>query len=145
MTTSENGRRMIESFEGLKTTAYQDMVGIWTIGYGHTGGVVSGQTCTAAEADALLAKDLKDAESCIAMKVNVTLSQHEFDALVSFTFNLGCGAFSGSTLRKLLNEGDRDGASKEFTKWIHAGGKVVAGLVTRRTREQEVFLYGYDA
>ncbi|MTK06835.1 MAG: glycoside hydrolase family protein [Hungatella sp.] len=140
--TSQAGINLIKSFEGLRLTAYQDSVGVWTIGYGHTSGVKSGMTITEAQAEAYLKSDLKSAENTVNNKVTYAISQNQFDALVSFTFNLGGGNFGSSTLLKKLNQGDINGAANEFDKWIYAGGEVLDGLVKRRAAEKEMFLYG---
>lgn len=140
MNISERGLELIKEFEGCRLEAYQDSVGIWTVGYGHTGSlVVSGLTITQAEADELLRHDLLVAENCIKTIVAVPLTQVEFDALCSFTFNLGCTALRNSTLLRKLNGSDYDGAAAEFKKWDHAGGKQLAGLTKRRAAEADLF------
>ena len=138
---SSAGLNMIEKYEGLYLNAYQDPgAGIWTIGYGHTGSDVKpGQTITKAEAEQLLKKDVAGAEKDVRNLVKVPLTQGQFDALVSFTFNLGAGALKSSTLLKKLNAGDYAGAQAEFGKWVHAGGKVLPGLVARRQEEATMF------
>lgn len=140
MKCSDAGREFIKEHEGCKLTAYQDSVGVWTIGVGHTLGVFEGQTIDQAEADRLLAADLVSAEKCINNSFPFGLTQNQFDALTSFVFNLGCAALRNSTLLRKLTEGDDVGASEEFLKWNHAGGRVVAGLTTRRADEKELFL-----
>lgn len=138
--TSDDGIALIREFEGCKLTAYQDSVEVWTIGVGHTGpDVFRGRTITEKEADELLRKDLAAAERCVNMSVFVPLTQGEFDSLVSFVFNLGCGNLRGSTLLRKLNDGDYDGAEAEFPKWDKAGGRVLAGLTRRRKAEQDLF------
>lgn len=140
-TTSSAGRQLIESFEGLELTAYQDMVGVWTIGYGHTGmDVKPGLRISAAQAEALLAADLVKFEQGVARLVTLMLNQHQFDALVSFSYNLGLGSLKNSTLLKLLNSGDVAGAAEQFLRWDKAGGVRVAGLTRRRKAERELFL-----
>ena len=139
MNISDDGIALVKEFEGCRLRAYQDSVFIWTIGYGHTRGVKDGDTCTQDEADAWLREDLRDAEKCVERCVTAALTQHEFDALVSFAFNLGCRRLEGSTLLRKLNGGDYDGASKEFLRWSRAGGQVVAGLVRRREAEARLF------
>jgi lysozyme len=141
MKVSPHGIEMIKRFEGSRNKAYQDSVGIWTIGVGHTGSKVhEGLIISDDEVDQLLMHDLEWVEKCISRNVTVTLTQNQFDALASFIFNLGCGAFKKSTLLKKLNAGDINGAAKEFLKWTHAGGKVLAGLVHRREKESQEFL-----
>lgn len=113
-TTSQTGINLIKSFEGCKLKAYQDSAGVWTIGYGHTSGVYSGMTIT----------------------------QNQFDALVSFTFNLGSGKLESSTLLKKLNQGNIADAANEFDRWVYADGKKLNGLIARRAAEKELFLNG---
>lgn len=141
MKYSKEGLQLTESFESCKLVAYPDVKGIWTIGWGHTGVlVVKGLTCTQAQADNWLLSDVASAEAAVNRFVHITINQHEFDALVDFAFNCGITAFAGSTLLKLLNKGDIQGAAHEFEKWDHAAGKVVAGLLRRRLAEEKEFL-----
>ena len=139
MNYSSTGRALTEQSEGLRLTAYQDSVGVWTIGYGHTNGVHAGMTCTQEQADQWLQEDVQGAVYVVNSVVTAPLNQNQFDALVDFVFNLGSGNFQSSTLLKLLNQGDYQGASNEFPKWNHAGGVVVNGLTTRRLAEQKLF------
>lgn len=139
---SQAGIDLIKSFEGCKLTAYQDSVGVWTIGYGHTGDVYPGMIITQEKAEELLRSDLKTAENAVNAKVIYPITQNMFDALVSLTFNIGSDAFGTSTLLKKLNQGDINGAANEFDKWIYAGSKVQPGLVRRRAAEKEMFLNG---
>lgn len=136
---SQNGLDLIKGFEGLRLSAYQDSAGVWTIGYGHTGNVKPGDRITQAQADELLQKDTAWAQQAVRDQVKVPLSQGQFDALTSFTFNLGAGALEKSTLLKKLNAGDYAGAQAEFGKWVHAGGEVLQGLVRRRAAEADLF------
>ncbi len=141
MNISEAGLALIKESEQLRLDAYQDAVGIWTVGYGHTGPeVVEGLHITEDAANALLLSDLETAEKCIANSASVELTQGQYDALCSFVFNLGCMALRNSTLLRKLNTGDDAGAAEEFHKWNHAGGKVLAGLSKRRSAEAEMFL-----
>lgn len=134
---SPQGLEAIKRHEGVRLTAYPDPGSggePWTIGYGHTGGVKKGQTITQAEADAFLAEDIKrfeDAVNRLAPKTN----QGQFDALVSFAFNLGEGNLAKSTLLKKHNAGDYAGAQAEFGKWVNASGRRLPGLVKRRADE----------
>ena len=139
MRISDEGLELIKKFEGLRLVAYQDSIGMWTCGYGHTRDVQKELHCTEAIADAWLKEDVHHAETCINNSVSVPLTQGEFDALVSFVFNLGCAKFRGSTLLRKLNDGDYDGASAEFSRWDKAGGKVLAGLTARREAEAKRF------
>lgn len=141
-TTSQAGIDLIKSFEDCRLTAYQDSVGVWTIGYGHTNGVYAGMTITQAQAEEFLRSDLKTAENAVNGKVTYPITQNMFDALVSLTFNIGTGNFGSSTLLKKLNQGDINGAANEFDRWVYAGGKVEPGLVSRRAVEKEMFLNG---
>ena len=139
MRISEDGIALIKRFEGVCLEAYLDSVRVWTIGYGHTQGVKEGDTCTADQANEWLKEDVHRAENCVAQSVSVDLTQGEFDACVSFIFNLGCGAFLGSTLLRLINDGRMDDAAAQFVRWSHAGGVQVAGLVKRREAEAALF------
>jgi lysozyme len=140
MKVSNNGINLIKRFEGLELKSYKDSVGILTIGYGHTHAVKAGDVITGEQADAFLREDLQVAELTVNTNVKVKLTQGQFDALVSFVFNLGSGNFVKSTLIKKLNAGDYAGAVDEFSKWVNAGGKKLPGLVKRRAAEREVFL-----
>lgn len=145
MKTSESGVELIKRFEGLELEAYQDIAGVWTIGYGHTGSDVKpGMRISAREAEALLRRDLKPREDAVERLASVPLNQHEFDALVSFVYNVGASAFQGSTARRRLNKGDRVGAADALTWWNKAtvGGvlREVSGLTRRRAAERALFL-----
>lgn len=139
MDYSKTGLQLTESFEGCKLTAYQDQVGRWTIGYGHTAGVNPGDTCTQDQAEAMLAADIAWAATFVNHVVKIELTQGQFDALVDFTFNLGSGSLQHSTLLSLVNQNDLTDAVLEFEKWDHAGGKAVAGLLRRRQAEAQEF------
>lgn len=143
MQISDDGLALIQQYEGCKLVAYRDSVGVLTIGYGHTGkDVKSGMQITQEQANAFLRKDVKSAEEDVDVQIHVQLSQPQFDALVSFVFNLGGTNLHKSTLRKLLNAGDYRGAADEFVKWNKAGGKVLVGLTRRREAERAMFLSG---
>jgi lysozyme len=134
------GLALTEGFEGCKTTAYQDVRGIWTIGYGHTGPeVVEGLVWTEQQCEAALLDDVADAVACVNREVTVAITQDEFDALVDFTFNAGRGSFAGSTLLRDLNAGNFAGAAAQFGAWVKAGGSVCSGLVRRREAEEQLF------
>lgn len=142
-TYGKDGLALTEQFEGCRLNAYQDQVGVWTIGYGHTGPEVNaGLTITQAQAEAYLAADVQSAAACVNQLVSVALSQQEFDALVDFVFNLGQGAFAGSTLLRELNGGQFTAAAAQFDRWDRAGGAVVAGLLRRRQAETALFQQG---
>jgi len=133
--------QMIKDSEALRLTAYLPTPNDrWTIGWGHTSNVSEGMTITEAQAEAFLRDDLAWAENAVNSKVTVGLTQHHFDALVSFVFNIGAGAFASSTLLRKLNAGDYEGAANEFPRWNKQAGKVLGGLVTRRAAEMEYFL-----
>lgn len=130
---------LVKQFEGCRLDAYADVVGVWTIGFGHTGGVCEGRSCTQEQADAWLADDLQRASQGVLALVRVPLTQGQLDAMTSFAFNLGVGALAKSTLLKDVNMGIFDVAANEFPKWSNAGGKVVPGLLRRRLAEQALF------
>lgn len=144
-TTSQVGINLITSFEDLKLNAYDDGVGVWTIGFGTTvypNGVKvkRGDTCTKAEAVSFFEHDLRRFEAAVNGAVKVPLTQSQFDALVSLTYNIGENAFKSSTLLKKLNAKDYVGAADQFPRWNKGGGKVMKGLVRRRAAERELFL-----
>ena len=139
MNYSLNGLHLTEQFESCKLTAYQDSKGVWTIGWGHTAGVIPGMTCTQEQADTWLQEDIQWAAREVNRLVTVPLTQGEFDALTDFTFNLGCGNFEHSTLLALVNKNDMTDAINEFQKWDKCGGQVVAGLLRRRESEAQEF------
>src|SRR5215470_4659197 len=148
MNCSRNCLDLIEEFEGLRLEAYRDPVGIPTIGYGTTRypdgrKVQLGESITEREAEAFLIFECHNIGKEVADLVEVQLNQNQFDALVSFCYNLGIGAFTGSTLRKKLNEGDLQGAAAEFLKWnkgtINGVKQELKGLTRRRTREKQLF------
>ena len=145
MQTSDKGIALIKQFEGCKLTAYQDSVGVWTIGYGWTQPVDgkpirAGMTIKQETADRVLKTGLVSYESDVSRLVKVGLTQGQFDALVSFAYNLGARALSTSTLLRKLNAGDYAGAADEFLRWNKAGGKVLNGLTRRREAERALFL-----
>ena len=139
MQISKAGLDLIKQFEGLYLKAYRCPAGVPTIGYGHTAGVAMGQTITQQQADDYLRRDVRQFERAVARLVTVPLTQGQFDALVSFSFNLGEGALAQSTLLRLLNAGDYAGAGLEFERWNKAGGRVLPGLVRRRAAERALF------
>ncbi|WP_049011222.1 lysozyme [Enterobacter kobei] len=145
MQTSDKGIALIKQFEGCKLTAYQDSVGVWTIGYGWTQPVDgkpirAGMTIKQETAERLLKTGLVSYESDVSRLVKVSLTQGQFDALVSFTYNLGALSLSTSTLLRKLNAGDYAGAADEFLRWNKAGGKVLNGLTRRREAERALYL-----
>lgn len=147
LTISNEGINFIKRHEGLRTKAYQDVVGKWTTGYGHLIKLPYEEyfrdtELTEPMAENLLRMDVKTAVDCVLKNVRVPLDQCQFDALVDFTFNLGCGALERSTLLFLLNQGQYSAAAAQFPKWNKAGGKEVAGLTKRRNDEMKLFMEG---
>ncbi|AIL60948.1 lysozyme [Pseudomonas alkylphenolica] len=140
MRTSQRGLSLIKSFEGLRLLAYRDAVGVWTIGYGATRGVKPGMSVTKEQAERMLLNDVQRFEPEVERLVQVPLTGNQWDALVSFTYNLGAGNLESSTLLRLLNRGDYAGAAEQFPRWNKAGGKVLPGLVRRREAERVLFL-----
>jgi len=137
---SAAGLAMTKSFEGLRLNAYQDVAGVWTIGYGSTiPPVHPGETITQAEADARLMADMQVAVTVVNALVKVTITQGQFDGMVDFVYNEGQGHFASSTLLKLVNAGDFAGAAAQFLVWDEAGGQVEPGLLRRRQAEAAMF------
>lgn len=141
MRINKAGIALIKEFEGLELKAYQDIVGVWTIGYGHTGGMAKkGMIISEETAENLLKADLKRFEAGVDSLVKIPLTGNQFAALVSLAFNVGLGAFRNSTLLKCLNKVELDKAADEFLRWNKAGGKTVPGLTRRREAERKLFL-----
>lgn len=139
MKTSKNGIDLIARHEGLRLKAYRCPAGILTIGYGHTGNVREGQTITEDYAKYLLASDLSTAENAVNRQ-NLNINQNQFDALVSFVFNVGSGNFLKSTLLKKIKVNPNDTLiAAEFDRWNKAAGKVLPGLVKRRLDEAKLY------
>ena len=140
MHISQKGIDLIKSSEGLRLEAYRDSVGVLTIGYGTTRGVKPGMKITAAQAEEYLKTDVGRFEPELAALVKVPLNQNQWDALMSFVYNLGSANLASSTLLKLLNAGDYARAADQFPRWNKAGGKELPGLTKRRAAEQALFL-----
>lgn len=145
MKTGDAGRALIKEFEGFSPEPYLCPAGLPTIGYGSLfdDGVrvtMGHRAISEDEAEALLAADLKTAESGVSRLVSVPLAQNQFDALVSFAYNLGAASLMSSTLLRKLNAGDYNDAADELPRWVYAGGRVLPGLVRRRNAEQRLFL-----
>lgn len=138
------GLELTEQEESCRLKAYPDPGtggDPWTIGYGHTGPEVhEGMEITHDQAVEYLKGDVKEAEKAVKRLVKVQLTQNQYDALVDFAFNAGAGNLQHSTLLRLVNEGDFEAASHEFEKWNKGGGRVLAGLTTRRANETKLFL-----
>ena len=145
MKTSEAGVDLICAFEGFRSDPYLCPAQVWTYGYGSTrdfrGRPVHEQTNSISEGDArhLLGTELDQFERRVHRLLPVDLEQHQFDSLLSFTYNLGAGALQASTLRKKILRYDMDGAAREFERWVFAGGRKLAGLVRRRAAERDMF------
>ena len=145
MQISDKGIQLIKHHEGVRNKPYRDCVGLWTVGVGHLIG--DGKSLpeswnrlfTTEEVDALLKQDLVRFERGVQKFCAVPLTQNQFDALISFSFNLGLGVLQRSTLRQNILRKDFKGASEEFLKYVRAGGKIVKGLVTRRNDEKALF------
>lgn len=144
MKISEAGIELIKRFEGLELESYQDIAGVWTIGYGHTETAGPNQKISAREAEELLRRDLGPRERAVEQLTGVSLNQNEFDALVSFIYNVGANAFKNSTARKRLNRNDRFGAAEALTWWnkatVNGVLREVLGLTRRRAAERALFL-----
>ncbi len=143
MNISQKGLEVIKGFEGCRLKAYLCPAGVWTIGYGHTKTASPGQVISKEKAEELLRGDLEGFEEGVGdilTSKNVDPTQGQFDALVSFSFNVGLHALQKSTLLSKLSNGDIEGAAKEFSRWNRAGGRVLLGLVARRNAEKKLFL-----
>lgn len=142
METSPKGLRLIKQFEGFETKAYQDLGGVWTIGYGHTGSEVhGGQTITPDEAQELLESDLEIFESCVTRAITAPMNQNQFDAFVTLAYNIGCGAFGRSTLVRRFNDNDcSERVVEAWAWWNRVNGKRTNGLINRRRAEIGLFL-----
>ena len=145
MTYSKTGRALTEAFEGCRLKAYQDVKGVWTIGYGHTTNVEKGDTCTQEQADVWLSTDILWAANAVNKLVTLTMSQGMFDALTDLVLNIGVGAFSHSGMLRLLNDGHLKEAAAQFALWDKSGGTVIAGLLRRREAEAKEFMAGIPA
>jgi lysozyme len=139
MKLSKVGADLIKKYEGCRLKAYKCPAGVWTIGFGHTGNVIEGQVITQAQADALFDKDVQKFVDGVNKLVKVEINQNQFDALVSFAYNLGIGALKKSTLLQYVNKKQFDKAANEFDRWNKADGKVLKGLVNRRNSEEALF------
>lgn len=152
MTISRDGIAFLKGLEGFSDKPYRCSAGRWTQGWGHTRGVLEhSPPISIDEAEVCLFDDISDAERVIYDSVKVKLAQCEFDALVSFVFNIGADKFLKSSMLRLLNEGDKQGASKEFEKWVHSKDpvtgetRVLKGLQDRRSLERQLFLYDVES
>lgn len=140
MRTSPKGIRLIQQFEGFRSKAYRDPVGIWTIGYGFTKGVKEGDTITQTQASARLKSELAEYEAGVKQACTVPPNQNQFDALVCFAFNVGVAGMKRSSVIKAHNREDHPAAARAFGLWVKAGGKTWPGLVRRRSAEAALYL-----
>ena len=139
MKISTEGIALIKKFEGCKLESYKCAAGVWTIGYGSTKLITQDMSITQDEAEKLLIKDIAEFEEFVLEASEMPLSQHQFDALVSWTFNLGGGNLNSSTMLKVLNTGDYENVPTQIKRWNKAGGKVLEGLIRRREAEALLF------
>jgi lysozyme len=141
---SQKGRCLIGRSEGLRLEAYLDGADTWTIGWGTTQingkPVTKGMKITKDLAIEYFNRDIANFEAVIKKNVQVPLTNNQYDALVSFVFNVGAGAFKKSTLLIKLNQGDYEGAANEFNRWVYSNGKILNGLIERREKEKQLFL-----
>ena len=140
MKIGSKGLELIKHFEGCELEAYKCPAGVWTIGYGHIKGVQEGMKITEHQAEEMLKSELHEYEGYINDYVTVPLNQNQFDAMVSWVYNLGGGNLRASTLLKVLNAGDYDGVPAQMLRWNKAGGKVLEGLTRRRQAEADLFV-----
>ena len=139
MNTSPKGIALIKEFEGLRLKAYQCPGGVWTIGYGHTAGVKPGMLISKAQAEEYLKADLIAFERYLN-GLGLALNQNQFDALISFIYNVGTGNFSNSTLlRKVRANPQENSIMDEFLRWVYSKGRVLPGLQRRRLAEMKLY------
>lgn len=139
MSLSKEGLKLIMRWEGLSLKAYLCPARVWTIGYGHTRTAQAGMHIDEVKATALLYEDIERFQEAVRRLTKVPLTQYQFDALVSFTYNVGIEAFRKSTLLRYLNDGKYGLAASEFKRWTRAKGRKLPGLVNRRRNEREMF------
>ncbi|WP_144755563.1 lysozyme [Bartonella saheliensis] len=144
---SKEGLALIKKWEGLRLSAYEDVIGVWAIGYGHTSAVGTPHVhkdmrITEEEAEKILCQDLQQFEYIVEQTVTVPLNDEQFAALVSFSYNIGTEAFRNSTLLKKLNKGNYEAVPTELQKWTRVGGKRLRGLVNRRAAEAGLWVQG---
>ena len=134
------GLALIKKFEGCELEAYQCSAGVWTIGYGHTKGVEAGDEISKEQAEEMLVEELHEYESYVNDFVTAPLSQNQYDAMVSWVYNLGPANLKASTMLKVLNAGEYEEVPAQMKRWNKAGGKVLEGLIRRREAESLLFL-----
>ena len=139
MNISQEGISLIKKFEGCELEAYKCAAGVWTIGYGHTKDVKEGDSILKEDAESMLMHELQEYCNDVDIAVKVDLKQNEFDALVSWTYNLGPTNLNSSTMLKVLNEGKHNEVPAQMKRWNKASGQVKQGLVRRREAEALMF------
>ena len=139
MKISDNGLSLIKKFEGLELKAYKCPADVWTIGYGHTKGVQEGDEWSESHANHMLEVELEEYSEYVNKYVEVELNENQFDALVSWVYNLGPANLKASTMLKVLNAGEYENVPAQIKRWNKAGGKVLEGLVRRREAEALLF------
>jgi lysozyme len=147
MQTNEDGLSLIKNYEGLRLKAYKDVVGVWTIGYGHTSmagdpQVTAGLTITKEQAEAMLRRDLQKYEKAVDDAITADLTANQFAACVSLCYNIGAAGFAKSSVVRFINQGRFADAADAFALWNRAGGKILPGLVKRRAAEAALFVKG---
>jgi len=150
MKINQAGLTLIKNFEGFRSNAYRDAVGIWTIGYGHTSmagspRVFKGQKISRQQGEDILARDVERFSQGIRPLIKVGLNENQFSALVSFAYNVGVGGFRRSSVLQRVNAGRFDAVPHRLSLWVKAGGRTLRGLVRRRAAEGELFLAGDHA
>ena len=139
MKTSPKGITLIKEFEGLRLKAYKCPGGVWTIGYGHTAGVKPGMVISEAQAEEYLMADLIASEKYLN-DLRLAINQNQFDALISFIYNVGTGNFSSSTLLRKVRANPQDNSiMDEFLRWVYSKGRVLPGLQRRRLAEMKLY------
>jgi lysozyme len=147
MEVSAQGLALIRAFEGFSASAYHCPAGYLTIGYGHVIGAAERDSLRRVDdmqAETLLRQDTQKAGAAVLRLIHVSLTQGQFDALVSFTFNLGSGALQRSTLRRVINRGEHGEVPAQMKRWVWAGGRRISGLLRRREAEARLYMQVAD-
>lgn len=140
MRASDRVREFIKKHEALRLKAYKCPAGVWTIGYGHTKGVSPSDVITLQQAEKFFNEDVKSSEISVLRLVRKPLTQNQFDALVSFVFNIGAGKFQDSTLLRIINTNPNDqDIDRQFKRWVYSKGVILPGLKTRREEESKIY------
>lgn len=141
MRASQNAVDLIKQFESCRLQAYEDVGGVWTVGWGTTGpGIHEGTTVSQGVADAMLKSDVAQVSDALSRMIGISCNQNQFDSCVSLAYNIGITAFKNSTLLKLLLKGEKEAAGQEFLRWDKVKGQPNAGLASRRAKELALFL-----